>query len=143
MVEFESIEGAVHTVGFKGYATVRGVQVVIGFANPQCVRWGERKGREKQRSAHDDDADGDDAGVQSLFAASEHDDVYAVPDDARLRDAASNESNEFDESNVPNATSITTLIVPSGFTNGPIGRHSCTALFLLLLLLFRTALKAR
>lgn len=141
MVEFESIEGAVHTVGFKGYATVRGVQVVIGFANPQCVRWGERKGREKQRSAHDDDADGDDAGVQSLFAASEHDDVYAVPDDARLRDAASNESNEFDESNVPNATSITTLIVPSGFTNGPIGRHSCTALFLLLL--FRTALKAR
>ena len=102
MVEFESIEGAVHTVGFKGYATVRGVQVVIGFANPQCVRWGERKGREKQRSAHDDDADGDDAGVQSLFAASEHDDVYAVPDDACLRDAASNESNESNASNESN-----------------------------------------
>lgn len=46
VVEFESIEGAVHTVGFKGYVTVRGVQVVIGFANPQCVRWGARPGSE-------------------------------------------------------------------------------------------------
>ena len=40
-----------HTVGFKGYVTVRGVQVVIGYANPQCVRWG--MGEEvRRREAH-------------------------------------------------------------------------------------------
>ena len=38
VVEFDRVESAIHTLSFANNIAVRGIQVRIGYANPQCVR---------------------------------------------------------------------------------------------------------
>lgn len=38
VVEFDRVESAIHTLSFANNIVVRGIQVRIGYANPQCVR---------------------------------------------------------------------------------------------------------
>lgn len=38
VVEFDRVESAIHTLSFASDIAVRGIQVRIGYANPQCVR---------------------------------------------------------------------------------------------------------
>lgn len=38
VVEFDHVESSIHVLSFSSDITVRGIQVHIGYANPQCIR---------------------------------------------------------------------------------------------------------
>lgn len=39
LIEFDTVESASKVVSTHGYFTVKGIQVVIGYATPQCTRY--------------------------------------------------------------------------------------------------------